>query len=94
MIYFRKNDILLCNTFSFNSILYDRWPKFYLPPLAQGVANEILNKKSGVLGISGVSSDFTDLEKAAEEGNERALLAIKVFAHKVRFYIGAQDPLL
>ena len=57
--------------------------------LAQGVANEILNKKSGVLGISGVSSDFRDLEKAAEEGNERALLAIKVFAHKVRFYIGA-----
>lgn len=57
--------------------------------LDQGIANEILNKKSGVLGISGVSSDFRDLEMAAEEGNERALLAIKVFAHKVRFYIGA-----
>lgn len=57
--------------------------------LDQGVANEILNKKSGVLGISGVSSDFRDLEAAAEEGNERAQLAIKVFAHKVRFYIGA-----
>ncbi len=57
--------------------------------LAQGEANEILNKKSGVLGISGVSSDFRDLEVAAEEGNERALLAIKVFAHKVRSYIGA-----
>lgn len=57
--------------------------------LDQGIANEILNKKSGVLGISGVSSDFRDLERAAEEGNERALLAIKVFAHKVRFYIGA-----
>ncbi len=57
--------------------------------LAQGEANEILNKKSGVLGISGVSSDFRDLEAAAAEGNERALLAIKVFAHKVRFYIGA-----
>ena len=54
-----------------------------------GVANEILNKKSGVLGISGVSSDFRDLEKAAEDGNERAQLALKVFAHKVRFYIGA-----
>ena len=49
----------------------------------------ILNKKSGVLGISGVSSDFRDLDKAAEEGNERALLALKVFAHKVRFYVGA-----
>ncbi|MEG0291429.1 MAG: acetate kinase [Anaerovoracaceae bacterium] len=57
--------------------------------LEQGVANEILNKKSGVLGISGVSSDFRDLEAAAEEGNARAQLAIKVFAHKVRFYIGA-----
>ncbi|MCI2062969.1 MAG: acetate kinase [Eubacteriaceae bacterium] len=57
--------------------------------LDQGVANEILNKKSGVLGISGVSSDFRDLEKAAEEGNERAQLAIKVFVHRVRFYIGA-----
>ena len=57
--------------------------------LEQGVANEILNKKSGVLGISGVSSDFRDIEAAAEQGNERALLALKVFAHKVRFYIGA-----
>ena len=57
--------------------------------LDQGVANEILNTKSGVLGISGVSSDFRDLEEAAEEGNERAQLAIKVFALKVRFYIGA-----
>lgn len=51
--------------------------------------DEVLNKKSGVLGISGVSSDFRDLEAAAEEGNERAQLALKVFAHKVRFYIGA-----
>jgi acetate kinase len=57
--------------------------------LKPGEANEILNKKSGVLGISGVSSDFRDLETAAEEGNERALLAIKVFAHKVRAYIGS-----
>ncbi len=57
--------------------------------LEPGVANEILNKKSGVLGISGVSSDFRDIEAAAEEGNERAMLALKVFAHNVRFYIGA-----
>ncbi|MCI8609182.1 MAG: acetate kinase [Firmicutes bacterium] len=57
--------------------------------LPQGVANEILNKKSGVLGISGVSSDFRDLEAAVEDGNERAMLALQVFAHKVRFYIGA-----
>jgi len=57
--------------------------------LEPGVANEILNKKSGVLGISGVSSDFRDLETAVADGNERAALAMKVFAHKVRFYIGA-----
>ena len=57
--------------------------------LPQGKANEILNKKSGVLGISGVSSDFRDIEDAVAEGNERAALALKVFAHKVRFYIRA-----
>lgn len=51
--------------------------------------NEVMNKKSGVLGISGISSDFRDIEAAAEEGNERAQLALKVFAHKVRAYIGA-----
>lgn len=57
--------------------------------LEAGMANEILNKKSGVLGISGISSDFRDIEEAAADGNERAQLALKVFAHKVRFYIGA-----
>ena len=50
---------------------------------------DVLNKKSGVLGISGISSDFRDVGAAAEDGDERALLALKVFAHKVRFYIGA-----
>lgn len=48
-----------------------------------------LNKKSGVLGISGVSSDFRDLEEAATKGNERAQLAIDVFAYTVRKYIGS-----
>ena len=43
---------------------------------------EILNKKSGVLGVSGVSSDFRDLEKAAAEGNQRAALAIDMFCYK------------
>ena len=57
--------------------------------LPQGAANEILNKKSGVLGISGVSSDFRDLEAAVEEGNERAALALKIFAQKVKCYIGS-----
>ncbi len=51
--------------------------------------NTVLNKKSGVLGISGVSSDFRDLEAAVEQGNERAALALRMFAQKVRFYIGA-----
>lgn len=57
--------------------------------LPQGVVNDILNKKSGVLGISGISSDFRDLEEAMAEGNERAELALRVFCQKVRFYIGA-----
>jgi acetate kinase len=49
----------------------------------------ILNKKSGVLGISGVSSDFRDIEEAADNGNERAKLALDVFIHKVKKYIGS-----
>lgn len=51
--------------------------------------NTLLNKESGVLGVSGVSSDFRDLEKAMSEGNQRAELALKLFAKRVRFYIGA-----
>ncbi|WZL74803.1 acetate kinase [Clostridiaceae bacterium 35-E11] len=54
----------------------------------QGV-NNLMNKKSGVLGISGVSSDFRDIEKAAEEGNERAQLSIDIFNQRVKKYIGA-----
>jgi len=49
----------------------------------------ILNKKSGVLGISGVSSDFRDLTKAAAEGNKRAELALDKFIYEVRKVIGA-----
>ncbi len=52
-------------------------------------ADEILNKKSGVLGISGVSSDFRDIEEAANKGNERAQLALDVYAHYVKKFIGA-----
>ena len=52
-------------------------------------ADEILNKKSGVLGISGVSSDFRDIEEAANKGNERAQLALDVYVHYVKKYIGA-----
>lgn len=49
----------------------------------------IMNKQSGVLGISGVSSDFRDLAAAANEGNKRARLALKMFTYNVRKYIGA-----
>lgn len=51
--------------------------------------NNLLNKKSGVYGISGVSSDFRDIEEAAEEGNKRAKLALDVFHYKVRRFIGS-----
>lgn len=57
--------------------------------LTPAEVDNVMNKKSGVLGISGVSSDFRDIEAALEDDNERAALALKVFAHKVRFYIGA-----
>ena len=49
----------------------------------------ILNKKSGVLGISGVSSDFRDLEDAAPKGNQRAQLALDSFSYNVKKLIGA-----
>ncbi len=48
-----------------------------------------MNKKSGMLGLSGVSSDFRDLGSAAAEGNERAKIALNTFAYKVKKYIGA-----
>ncbi|SFG07513.1 acetate kinase [Oribacterium sp. WCC10] len=49
----------------------------------------ILNKKSGVLGLSGVSSDFRDVEKAAEEGNHMAQVALEAFQYRVAKYIGS-----
>lgn len=49
--------------------------------------NTFLNRKSGVLGISGISSDFRDLLKAAGNGNVRAKLAIEVFAYRVKKYV-------
>lgn len=55
---------------------------------AERVEN-ILNKESGMLGLSGVSSDFRDIEKAAAEGNERAALAIEIFCYKVTKRIGS-----
>lgn len=51
--------------------------------------NDLLNKKSGVLGVSGVSSDFRDLEIAASEGNFRAELALDLFCNRVTKYVAA-----
>jgi len=50
--------------------------------------DDYLNKRSGILGISGLSSDFRDLETAANRGDERSQLAIDLFAYKVKKYIG------
>jgi acetate kinase len=51
--------------------------------------NTLLNKHSGVLGISGVSSDMREVESAAAEGDERAILALKMYEYRVKKYIGA-----
>lgn len=50
--------------------------------------DKLLNKESGVLGISGISSDFRDLSKEADEGNERAKLALDMFVYSVKRYLG------
>jgi acetate kinase len=50
---------------------------------------DILNKKSGLLGISGLSSDLRDITKAAEEGNDRARTSLEVFASRIHKYIGS-----
>ncbi len=51
--------------------------------------DDIMNKKSGLLGVSGISNDSRDIENAAKEGNERAQLAIDLFNYRVKKYIGA-----
>lgn len=50
--------------------------------------NDVLNKHSGILGLSGVSSDFRDIDDAIEEGNQRAITAMSVFVYRVAKYIG------
>lgn len=50
---------------------------------------DLLNKKSGVLGISGVSSDMREIEAANEQGNERARLALEMYGYRIKKYIGA-----
>ncbi len=51
--------------------------------------NNLFNKKSGVLGISGISYDMRDVEEAAAKGHERAQLALEMYAYRVKKYIGA-----
>ncbi|MBD8975940.1 acetate/propionate family kinase [Veillonella magna] len=63
--------------------LMDKWDMTYHE------IDAIMNKKSGVLGISGVSNDFRVIEEAAQEGNKRAQLALDMFHYKVRATIGA-----
>jgi acetate kinase len=51
--------------------------------------NTLINKHSGMLGVSGVSSDMREIESAAAEGNERAILALKMYDYRIKKYIGA-----
>ena len=69
---------------------------FYLADKGYDLArlNGLCNKKSGLLGISGVSNDMRTLEKHAEDGDERAKLAIEMFCYRVRKYIGAYSAVL
>ena len=55
---------------------------------------DILNNKSGVFGVSGVSSDFRDLEQAIREGNERAAIAMEVFCYRVAQYVGSYTAVM
>ena len=50
---------------------------------------DFLNKKSGVLGITGISSDMREIESAAAEGNKRAQLALNMYNYRIKKYIGA-----
>jgi acetate kinase len=52
-------------------------------------SEELLNKRSGLLGLSGVSSDMREILKQADEGHHRSLLALKAYCYRVRKYIGA-----
>ncbi len=54
-----------------------------------GYTRTLLNKFSGMLGISGVSSDMRNIEEAAAQGNERAKIALEMFAYRVKKYIGS-----
>src|SRR5260370_1101178 len=51
--------------------------------------DELINKKSGLLGLSGISSEMREIQKAADAGEARALIALKTYCYRVRKYIGA-----
>lgn len=53
------------------------------------VANTLVNKHSGMLGITGISSDMREIEKASAAGNERAILGLDMFRYRIKKYIGA-----
>jgi len=55
---------------------------------------DILNKKSGLLGISGISNDLRDLEAASNKGDKKAKLAVEAFAYRIRKYIGAYSAVI
>jgi len=57
--------------------------------IGSSAVNTLFNKHSGVLGISGVSSDMRDIEKAISEGNKRAILALEMYEYRIRKYIGS-----
>ena len=57
--------------------------------LSASKSEEVLNKKSGLLGLSGVSSDMREVLRAADQGHQRALIALKAYCYRVRKYIGA-----
>ena len=57
--------------------------------MSAGEADDLLNRRSGLLGVSGVSNDMREVTRAAEEGNERAQLALAIFCHRLRKYVGA-----
>lgn len=57
--------------------------------LTAGQIEDLLSAKSGLLGLSGISADIHTIERAAEEGDHRALLALKTFCYRIRKYIGA-----
>ena len=62
--------------------------------LDAAAVNALINKKSGVMGVSGVSSDMRDIEAAIAEGNERAKLALDMFEYRLLKYIGAYTAAL